>query len=325
MKEQTDSPLVSVIMPAYNAGRYIQQSIDSVIAQTYSHWEIIVVDDGSSDDTADIVKEISLKESRVKYVHQQNAGPGKARNTGLRHAKGVYIAFLDSDDLWLPDKLRLQLEMIRDQKADLVYSNAYVFSGEPGSERTLPVEPGLFQGEKDFPHFLFTNRIATLTVLARKKSIDEVGGFPEENANAEDLHLWLKMFLSGNTFYGTDMPLAHYRMHTGSTSAADRQAIFPTLEGLKKLSVRWPQYNRIIAQAFYARINSYFSSNNIAYWEVARKLLEARNRLTKEKLFIPFWKFVHLFGKRVFRISFQSYRKIWPGKQVNFDIGQIKF
>src|SRR6185369_4654551 len=116
--------LVSIIMPAYNAGKYIADSIRSVLAQTYSNWELIVVDDGSTDDTAAIVQDFTKREGRVRYIYQENGRLGKARNTGVRNSQGDLIAFLDSDDLWIETKLELQLRALREQNADLVYCNA---------------------------------------------------------------------------------------------------------------------------------------------------------------------------------------------------------
>src|ERR1700759_692275 len=98
-------PLVSVITPAYNAGNFIHETIDSVIAQTYTNWELIIIDDGSTDNTAAIVKQYVVRDSRIKYLYQQNGKQGKARNNGMTHSSGTIIAFLDADDTWTPHKL----------------------------------------------------------------------------------------------------------------------------------------------------------------------------------------------------------------------------
>ena len=103
----TGRQLVSVIIPTYNSGTYVTETIDSVLNQTYPHREIIVVDDGSTDDTPEQVRRYG---SAISYIRQSNSGVGAARNTGLRAASGHYLAFLDSDDLWLPEKLAVQLD-----------------------------------------------------------------------------------------------------------------------------------------------------------------------------------------------------------------------
>ena len=128
--------LVSIIMPAYNAEKYIADSIRSVLAQTYSNWELIVVDDGSTDRTANIVREFAGHDSRVRYIFQENGRLGKARNTGIANAAGSLIAFLDSDDLWIPRKLQMQLQAMSENSADVVFSNAYVFTDDNPDNET---------------------------------------------------------------------------------------------------------------------------------------------------------------------------------------------
>src|SRR5215204_696893 len=104
--------LVSVIMPAYNAGRYIAESVRSVQAQTFGGWELVVVDDGSADDTGEVVRRFAAADARVRYVRRPNGGQAAARNTGLAEARAPFVAFLDADDLWLPEKLEAQLAVM---------------------------------------------------------------------------------------------------------------------------------------------------------------------------------------------------------------------
>src|SRR5690349_19362823 len=128
--------LVSIVMPAYNAGKYIADSIRSVIAQTWPDWELLVVDDGSSDDTGAIVKEFVARDPRIRYFFQENSRLGKARNTGLKNARGELIAFLDSDDLWLETKLALQTRAMNENHADVVFSDCYVFNDANTADET---------------------------------------------------------------------------------------------------------------------------------------------------------------------------------------------
>src|SRR5690349_25117803 len=100
--------LISVIMPAYNAEKFVAESISSVITQTYKNWELIIVDDGSTDNTKNIIEEFAKHDARIKYIYQENAKQGKARNTGIAMAKSGLVAFLDADDLWLPQMLESQ-------------------------------------------------------------------------------------------------------------------------------------------------------------------------------------------------------------------------
>ena len=113
--------LVSVITPCYNGAKYLSETIESVINQTYENWEMIIVDDGSKDDSAEIAAGYSQKDPRIKLICQSNAGSAAARNNGISHAEGRYIALLDADDLWHPDFLEKQLSFIKQKKAVCVY------------------------------------------------------------------------------------------------------------------------------------------------------------------------------------------------------------
>jgi glycosyltransferase involved in cell wall biosynthesis len=117
------SPLISVIVPAYNTSRTIAETLDSVLAQTFEDYEVVVVDDGSPDDVAELV---ARSYPQVRLVRQENRGLAGARNTGIKEAKGEYVAFLDSDDVWLPRKLELQVEQIKTHpEADVFYADCY--------------------------------------------------------------------------------------------------------------------------------------------------------------------------------------------------------
>src|SRR6266849_561888 len=142
------SHLVSIVMPAYNAEKRIAESIRSVLDQTYPNWELIVVDDGSTDRTADVVRGFVSSDSRIKYIFQPNGGQASARNTGVRNSGGDLTAFLDADDLWLPAKLGLQVKAMEETNADVVSSSGFVF-GEEGievNEDALAIVPGRTEG-----------------------------------------------------------------------------------------------------------------------------------------------------------------------------------
>lgn len=116
--------LVSIVVPAYNAGKYITETIDSVIAQTYTKWELIIVNDGSKDNTPQVLENYSKKDSRISFITKQNTGVSDTRNTGIEKAKGEFIAFLDADDVWLPHNLEKKINFLLDHpETDYVYSN----------------------------------------------------------------------------------------------------------------------------------------------------------------------------------------------------------
>ena len=225
--------LVSIIMPAYNAGKYIADSIRSVIAQTWSNWELLVVDDGSSDDTAGIVKEFVARDARIKYFFQENGRLGKARNTGLKNASGELIAFLDSDDLWLETKLELQTKAMSENNADVVFSDCYVFDDPRTADETNKFGSftGKFSGAEMFDLLIRQNRIPVLTVLLKRAAFDRVGPFEEGKPyhGLEDYDLWLRLAKAGFVFYGMKDTLARYRKHSSAMTAIQSNLFQPML------------------------------------------------------------------------------------------------
>ena len=210
-------------MPAYNAEKYIAASIESVLAQTYSDWELIVVDDGSTDSTATVVREFVKRDPRIKYIFQENSRLGKARNTGIANSTGPLVAFLDSDDLWIPTKLEAQTRAMAENNADVVYSKSYVFSDENivDETQTLTSSAGKFSGPAFFDSLLRQPQIPVLTVLLKRSALDIVGLFEEGKTyhGCEDYDLWLRMAREGLVFYGMSDVLARYRRHETAMTA----------------------------------------------------------------------------------------------------------
>lgn len=215
--------LVSIIMPAYNAEKYIGASIASVLAQTYQHWELILVDDGSIDRTAEVVQEIVKREPRIKYIFQENGRLGKARNTGIKNSTGPLIAFLDSDDLWIATKLEAQTQAMAENNADVVYSKSYVFRDEDIDDETetLTSSVGKFFGPDFFDSLIRQPQIPVLTVLLKRSALNRVGLFEEAKAyhGCEDYDLWLRLAKAGLVFYGMSDVLARYRRHETAMTA----------------------------------------------------------------------------------------------------------
>ena len=225
--------LVSVIMPAFNAEKYIAESIRSVLAQTYAEWELIVVDDGSSDGTAGVVQEFVTGDSRIKYIFQENGRLGKARNSGINNARGELIAFLDSDDLWVETKLAAQTRAMIENDADVVFSDCYVFNDEDtADERTrFGSFAGKFSGREILDLLICQNRIPVLTVLLKRAILDRVGVFEEGKPyhGLEDYDLWLRSARAGFVFYGMRDALARYRRHASAMTALQSNIFRPML------------------------------------------------------------------------------------------------
>lgn len=206
LKWLTGKPAVSIITPAFNSGKYIREAIESVIAQSYSNWEMIVVDDCSKDDTCEIVERLTKIDARIRLVHQiGHMGPGRTRNAGLETARGRYLAFLDSDDLWLPNKLERQLEYMERSKVGFSFSE-YRQMDESGIKYGRLIE---VPNKVDYRSLLKGNVIGCLTVIIDSELIGPIR-FPE--FPREDFALWLEILKRGHVGYGLKEDLARYRI-----------------------------------------------------------------------------------------------------------------
>jgi len=223
-------------MPAFNAAQHIRESIQSVIEQTFVDWDLIVVDDGSTDETFAVAD--SFSNSRIRCVRRPNGGQAAARNTGVVNTHGEFVAFLDADDLWLPEKLDRQIEVARRTHADVVYCDGYVFFDNGDNERSdfFAVVPGLKDGSAMMPLLYQYNRIATLSAMVKRNVIESVGLFDESRLfqNCEDYELWLRLARAGNTFYGMSDKLMRYRRHEASTTHRNSKMLRPMIEVVKK-------------------------------------------------------------------------------------------
>ncbi|MBI1763071.1 MAG: glycosyltransferase [Acidobacteria bacterium] len=203
-------PKVSVVIPVYNTAYYLPEAIESVLQQTYRDFEILVVDDGSTDNS----HQVALSHTpRVKLIAQSNGGPASARNAGMRQAGGEYIAFLDSDDAWVEDKLAEQVELLDNNPAiGLVYGKAIMYQ-QIGRARQYGNTIGHTQSPT-LEALLFGNFIPAQTVLFRRKCVEEIGYMKESAALpvAEDFEFWLR-FAKNYPLAGINRTLAYYRIH----------------------------------------------------------------------------------------------------------------
>jgi len=204
-------PKVSVITAAYNHVQFIRQSVESVQAQTFRDFEHIVIDDGSSDGTADILQSFG---ERITYVRQENRGAHAAINRGIRMSSGEYIGIVDSDDAWLPGKLERQVAVLdANPEAGMVYSLAYFIDSEGNRHDESWLMGTPFEDPKQiFEELLQRNRIPVVTALLRRKCLDEVGFFSEEFKALSDWDLWLRFCLRYPVLFIPEM-LALYRVH----------------------------------------------------------------------------------------------------------------
>jgi glycosyltransferase involved in cell wall biosynthesis len=206
-------PAISVIIPTYNYGRFLSEAVDSVLCQTLGDLEVIIVDDGSTDNTPDVVRPY-LSDNRVRYIRQENRGPSAARNRGIRKAKGEFIALLDADDVWLPSKIEKQLQLIR-KSADvgLVYCLAENVD-EKGEE--LPHVPMPHMEQATYKDLLYFPLTLPSCVLTRKRIFDEVGLFDETLTAVEDTNMWIRILRHYKSAYVNEI-LVKIRKHMKSS------------------------------------------------------------------------------------------------------------
>ena len=208
--------MVSIVMPAYHAGGTIRESVESVLAQTVQDWELIVIDDGSDDDTAAILEELSASDKRIRFLkNEQNRGASYTRNRAIALAEGEWIAFLDSDDRWHPQKLQKQLALA-EQHPDLVVSyTASAFIDEDGKPYgyVMAAEERL-----TYPMLLRSNLMSCSSVLIRASVMKGIR-MPSDRMH-EDYFVWLTVLREYGVAYGIDEPLLIYRLGKHSKSAS---------------------------------------------------------------------------------------------------------
>ncbi len=208
------SDLVSIIMPSYNTTKYIAESIQSVLNQTYTNWELIIVDDCSTDNTDDVVKQF-LADSRIKYLkNEKNSGAAISRNRALREAKGKWIAFLDSDDLWLPQKLEKQIEFMEENNYKFTYTDYKInFNG-----KWLPyiyTGPNKINKRKMYNYCYFS----TITVMYDREYVGLIQIAPIKKNN--DYAMWLKI-INKTDCYRFPVCLSYYIKHENSISSGNK-------------------------------------------------------------------------------------------------------
>lgn len=215
------TPEVSVIIPAYNGAKFLSRSIEGVINQTFTNWELIIVDDGSTDNSKDIISEYVHKDNRITYYWQANSGtPAKPKNTAFTHVRGKYVAYLDQDDEWVPEKLERQLAVFakyQDEKIGIVSCGAHSVS-EDGSPKAVPPVGKENVSLADLLHYnyIFSNS----SVMLPASVIQAIGDRDEskEISYFEDWDMWVRVLAGGYTVRTIDEPLFNYSTHADNMS-----------------------------------------------------------------------------------------------------------
>jgi len=245
--------LVSIITPVHNSEKFLSRCIDSVISQSYKHWEHILVDDCSTDNSADIILKCVAEDSRIRYIKlEKNSGAGVARNTGIELAKGKYIAFLDSDDLWYPNKLEKQLAFMKQKNCSFSFTS-YDMIDENGQSLEKIVKT---KQEVSYKSALYKNPIGCLTAIYDAETLGK--HYMPNIRKRQDYALWLTL-LKKTTGYGLDEVLSSYRATKNSISS----------NKLSLLKYEWKIYREVeqlpflkslfyMFSAIFLKLKSYF-------------------------------------------------------------------
>lgn len=219
--DRMNDELVSIITPCYNGEKYISETIDSVLGQTYPNFEMIVVDDGSKDNSARVVQKYQQKDKRIKLIKQNNAGSAAARNNGIRHANGQYIALLDADDVWLPNFLEKQIHFMKKNSTVCVFSSYdRIDENSQLIGHTTNAKP--FITIKDMK---VMNQIGCLTGLYDASKYGKKYLKEELNSIRDDYAYWYDIVALENKAYGNQEILAKYRVMQGSTTGDKKKLI----------------------------------------------------------------------------------------------------
>lgn len=225
----SNQDLVSIITPMFNAEQYVASAVESVMMQSWTDWELLIVDDCSTDGSWDLARSLEARDERIKVLKTEvNSGAAIARNLGIKEARGSYIAFLDSDDLWHKDKLKLQIPFMRDEDAAVSFTGYTMMTNNiPGEGKYISAKPSV-----NYRQLLRYNSIGCLTAVY---DVSRLGKRYQQAVAYEDYVLWLNILKDGYIAKGLNVNLASYRLVKGSFSS----------NKFKVISFQWHIYRNI--------------------------------------------------------------------------------
>ncbi|MHA7099868.1 teichuronic acid biosynthesis glycosyltransferase TuaG [Roseivirga pacifica] len=247
MKELHDHPqsLVSVITPTYNAVNFVSDTIDSVLSQTYQNWEMIITDDCSTDDTWCLLEKFAQKDERIKiYRLAKNGGPGLARNNSIKEASGEFIAFLDSDDLWLPQKLDKQIAFMKRRNSCLSFTSYQLISEDKKEFHKIVVA----KETVDMHDMLKSNYIGCSTAMYNARELGKV--YMPSIRKRQDYGLWIEIIKKVKLAHGLDERLSLYRIRQQSVSS----------NKFKLIAYQWRFYKKVVG------LNYVMTIRSLIYW-----------------------------------------------------------
>ncbi|MCX2573428.1 glycosyltransferase [Pedobacter sandarakinus] len=231
-----DTPLISIIIPSYNYGHFIAETLNSIVSQTYSNWEVIIVDDGSVDNSQEIVQNFCTADKRFIWILKKNGGVSTARNVGIKAASGKFIQFLDADDLISPDKLQIQVDyLIKHEKIDIIFSDGLFFD-ELGYMKPAPapyLNSSAFNNICELSH----QNLLISAPIFRKRILLTDTPFPQNIRYNEDWEFWLELALKNNVFHylKDERCFTSIRVHSMNSSINRNTMLVAELEMKKRL------------------------------------------------------------------------------------------
>jgi glycosyltransferase involved in cell wall biosynthesis len=275
LQQAEGRPVVSVIIPAYMTAPYIGATLASVMAQTFKDYEVVVVNDGSPD-TDDLERQIEPYRHRLLYIRQEHRGPGASRNAGIRASQAPLIAFLDSDDLWEPEYLEVQVRALEsDQTIDVIYPNAVFIGDIPEAGRKI-MEFHPSEGEVNFESLVTRRCNVSYSVTARREAIVRAGMFDESLMSAEDFDLWIRVVKQGGRIAYHRRVLLRYRRRPGSLSSdlvRICQCVLLVFEKVQRTLPLAPQEREVLGRErgrVYAHLRLNEGKKALLQWDSAR-------------------------------------------------------
>lgn len=302
---ESNYPLVSIVIPSYNQAKYIAYNLDSILGQTYSNFEVLFIDDGSTDTTAEILKNYTAKDSRIKYFYQKNSERAVARSYGISLSQGKYLCLVDSDDTWVSDKLEKQVAVMENDP-DIVLCYASVNRIDPDNKKLKNADrqqegySGLV-----YRYLLMRNFIPSVTPMIRRSAIEGIGDQVTDYIPYEDWDFWLRISRRGK-FYHIKEALGNYRIHP-QQSVQNVKAHRIEEVTLKVLDANTQVPPPLDIEDFSVIVNDAYSLAylRIAYWylisgdlKLAREKLKTSLRQNygriKDPRFLGLWLFTYL-------------------------------
>ncbi|GDY24770.1 hypothetical protein AHAT_06600 [Agarivorans sp. Toyoura001] len=305
-------PLVSVIVPVYNGATYLNKTVDAILSQSYENLELVLINDGSIDESKELINLMADSDPRVIALHCANGGVAAARNVGIKNSSGELIAFCDQDDLWLTEKLEKQVPLFAEPQIGLVYCGSFAHY----TDLNKTVNPDFSRNKKGwvFDSLVQENMLTCCTAVVRREALSKIGGFDPDRAlmGVDDWHLWLKVALVAKFEFVAE-PLAIHVFHGDNYSLNDKKMHAAELVCLDKIEALADRYNKsadwsLITQTLHTRYASSYVFSGF-YQLAGETYLKAHSVLSNRKLWFKGWLF-KLIPNCVWNFMQQTKRKI---------------